>query len=152
MTIERIFIRQPSRKSQIECEQVTLVAGEGIEGDRYFGHHDEPGQNVTLIEAEEIEVFIQEQGHLYDLSITNRNFITRDVRLNQLVGCEFLIGNVRLRGVLLCEPCESLGKSLASAGLDVEEVVKRFVHKAGLRADVVSGGVVMRGAKITPAE
>jgi MOSC domain-containing protein YiiM len=149
MTIERIFIRQPSNKSQIECEQVTLVAGEGIQGDRYFGHHDEPGQNVTLIEAEEVESFIHEQGRPHDLSMTSRNFITRGVRLNQLVGREFLIGNVRLRGVLLCEPCESLGKSLASAGLSVEEVVRRFVHKAGLRADVLSSGTVMRGAKIT---
>lgn len=125
-----------------------MVAGSGIEGDRYFGRHDEPGQNVTLVEAEEIEAFILEQGRPYDLSITKRNLITRGIRLNELAGREFMIGDVRLRGVELCEPCLSLGKSIASVGLPAAAAVKRFVHKAGLRADVLSSGVVMRGAKI----
>jgi MOSC domain-containing protein YiiM len=126
-----------------------MVAGAGIEGDRYFGCHDEPGQNVTLVEAEEIEVFIREQGRPHDLSITKRNFITRGVRLNELVGREFMVGEVRMRGVELYEPCGSLGKSLASADLSATDAVRRLVHKAGLRADVLTSGVVTRGAKIT---
>jgi MOSC domain-containing protein YiiM len=149
MTIERIFIRQALFAKQLECKQVEMIAGAGIKDDRYFGRHDEQGQNVTLVEAEEIEVFIREQGLPDDLSITKRNFITRGVRLNQLVGREFMVGNVRLRGVELCEPCESLGKSLAREGLSVAEVVKQLVHKAGLRADVLSSGVITRGAEIT---
>ena len=148
MVIERIFIRQSHGGSQVECEQAVMIAGAGIEGDRYFGSQDEPGQNLTLVEAEEIEAFLHELDRPYDLSITKRNFITRGVRLNELVGREFMLGSVRLRGVLLCEPCEFLGKLLASPDLSVEEVVRRFVHKAGLRADVLTSGVVMRGAKI----
>ena len=35
--------------------EFVVVAGAGIEGDRYFGRHEEPGQNITLVEAEEID-------------------------------------------------------------------------------------------------
>ena len=151
MTVERIFIGQTPGGPQIEREQVVVAAGSGIEGDRYFGRHDEPGQNITLIEAEEIEAFSREQRRLLDFSTTHRNLITRGIRLNELVGREFLIGNVKLRGVELCEPCLGMGTALASPELPAAAVVKRFLHRAGLRADVLSDGVITRGAKIAKA-
>jgi MOSC domain-containing protein YiiM len=151
MTVERIFIGQTPGGPQIEREQVVVAAGSGIEGDRYFGRHNEPGQNVTLIEAEEIEAFTREHGRSLDFSTTHRNLITRGIRLNELVGREFLIGNVKLRGVELCEPCLGMGTALASPELPAAAVVKRFLHRAGLRADVLSDGVITRGAKIANA-
>jgi len=151
MTVERIFIRQSPIGPQTEREFVEVVAGAGIKGDRYFDRHDEPGQNITLIEAEEIESFISEYQRAPDLSVSNRNIVTRGVRLNDLVGREFMIGDIRLRGVELCEPCLGLGKSLSSPELSAAQVVKRLLHKAGLRADVLSSGSLARGAKITNA-
>ena len=151
MTIERIFIRAATAGVQAECEQVVVVAKAGIEGDRYFGSHDEPGQNITLVEAEEIEAFIREHGLPHDLSLTRRNLITRGIRLGELVDREFMIGNVRLRGVELCEPCLSFGNAVASAKLPAAAVVRHFVHRAGLRANVLSSGVITRGAKLTHA-
>ena len=151
MTVERIFIRQSSIGPQIEHECVDVVAGVGIKGDRYFDRHDEPGQNITLIEAEELESFISEYQRAPDLSISNRNIVTRGVRLNDLVGREFMIGNIRLRGVELCEPCLGLGNALASPELPAAKIVKRLLHKAGLRADVLSSGSLACGSKITSA-
>lgn len=148
MTIERIYLRPAEGSAQIERESVNVVEGCGIEGDRYFGRHDEPGQNITLIEAEEIEAFAREYGRRDDLSTTGRNLVTRGVRLNALVGREFTAGSVRLRGVELCEPCLGLGTALASAELAPAGVVKRLLHRAGLRADVLSSGVIARGAVI----
>jgi hypothetical protein len=55
---------------------------------------------------------------------------------------------VRLRGVELCEPCLGLGSALASPDLAAAMVVKQLLHRAGLRADVVSGGVIARGALV----
>jgi MOSC domain-containing protein YiiM len=127
---------------------VTVVAGSGVEGDRYFGRHDEPGQNITLIEAEVVEAFLQEQGLPHDLSITHRNVITRGVRLNPLVGREFMVGQVRLRGVELCQPCLGLGSALASANISAKEVVKRFLHHGGIRADICTSGSIGRGDAI----
>lgn len=149
VTIERIYISPTSGTPQVECEQVRVVAGEGIEGDRYFGCHDEPGQNLTLVEAEELEAFTTEFGRPADLALSHRNLVTRGVRLNALVGQEFMVGEVRLRGVELCEPCRQFGRTNASPDLPIAAVVKRFMHKAGLRVDVLSSGVIVRGDAVT---
>lgn len=152
MSIERIFTRPPSGKTQLEHDRVTVVAGAGIEGDRYFDHHDEPGQNITLIEAEEIESFLGKHARPYDLSVSGRNLVTRGVRLNALVGKEFFVGSVRCRGVELCEPCLGLGTSLQSAEMPAAEAVRVWVHRAGLRADVLSSGEIALGASIRESD
>ncbi len=151
MTVERIFTRAASSQSQTEHRSVLVVAGAGIEGDRYFALHDEPGQNVTFVEAEEIESFFTELQRPVDLSATGRNVITRGVRLNDLVGAEFFVGTVRFRGVELCEPCLGLGEALATSALPRAKVVKRMVHRAGLRADALSSGEVTVGARFQRA-
>ena len=144
-TVEQIFTAPASGQAQASPARITVVAGAGIEGDRYCGRHDEPGQNITLVEAEELEAFFAEQGRAPDLSLAHRNLVTRGVRLNELVGREFLVGSVRLRGVELCEPCLGLGGALAAPGWTAAQVVKRLLHRAGLRADVLSDGVIARG-------
>ena len=147
MTIERIYTRKRPRGPQTSHERVQVVAGAGIEGDRYFDRHDEPGQNVTFVEAEAIEAFLDEHHRPLDLSITGRNVVTRGIRLNELVGREFFVGAVRFRGVELCEPCMSLGKALATPALPAAAIVKRLVHRAGLRANALSSGELVIGAK-----
>jgi MOSC domain-containing protein YiiM len=147
VTVERIFTRAASSSSNTEHRAIRVVAGAGLEGDRYFDHHGEPGQNVTFIEAEEIESFFAEQQRAPDLSMTGRNIITRGVRLNELVGVEFFVGTVRFRGVELCEPCLGLGQALATSALAPAKAVKRLVHRAGLRADALSSGELVVGAK-----
>jgi MOSC domain-containing protein YiiM len=149
MTIERIFIGPAAGEAQVECESIVVVAGSGIEGDRYFGRHDEPGQNISLIEAEELDAFMREHGRSNALSVSRRNLITRGIRLNALVGQEFFIGEVKLRGVELCEPCLGLGAALSAPELPAATVVKRLLHRAGIRADVLTGGVIARGATVT---
>jgi MOSC domain-containing protein YiiM len=148
MTVERIFTRPASTQTQLEHDRIRVAAGAGIEGDRYFDHHDEPGQNITLVEAEEIESFLNEHGRPYDLSITGRNVVTRGVRLNELVGKDFFIGTVRFRGVELCEPCLGLGTSLQSGELSPADAVRHWVHRAGLRADALSSGEIALGATV----
>lgn len=149
MTVERIFIGAAAGEPQVECESIVVVAGSGIEGDRYFGRHDEPGQNISLVEAEELEAFMAEHGRSNDVSVSRRNLVTRGIRLNELVGKEFFVGEVRLKGVELCEPCLGLGSALASPELPAAAVVKRLLHRAGLRADVLSSGVIARRATVT---
>ena len=151
MTVERIFTRAASADSPTEHQTVRVVAGAGIEGDRYFAREGEPGQNVTFIEAEEIESFFAEQQRSADLSATGRNIITRGVRLNDLVGTEFRVGTVRFRGVELCEPCLGLGQALATPATPAAKVVKHLVHRGGLRADALSSGEVAVGARFQNA-
>jgi MOSC domain-containing protein YiiM len=148
MTIERIYTRPRKGEPQRAHERVRVVAGSGIEDDRYFGRHDEPGQNITFIEAEEIEAFLSANHRAHDLSGTGRNVVTRGVRLNALVGKEFAIGNARFRGIDLCEPCRGLGRKLESTDVPAATVVKSLVHRAGLRADVLGSGEIAVGDPI----
>jgi MOSC domain-containing protein YiiM len=120
----------------------------GVVGDRNFGVSRHPGQNLTLVEAEEIERFCAEQARVPDLSLTRRNLVTRGVRLNELVNREFSIGGVKLRGIELCEPCTILGSTLSSESLATPSVIKRWVGRGGLRVDVLSDGEIARGARV----
>lgn len=148
MIVERIFISQERGAAQVECEQITVRSGMGVIGDRNFAGSKHPGQNITLVEAEEIESFFAERGQTFELSVTRRNLITRGVRLNDLVNVEFTIGSVKLRGVELCEPCVKLGSVLGSESLSAASVIKRWVGRGGLRADVLTDGKIVRGARL----
>ena len=107
-----------------------------------------PGQNLTLVEAEEIERFNREGGRAAQDG-TRRNIVTRGIRLVPLIGAEFTIGGVRLRGVEQCEPCSGLGRNLSNETLDPPQVVKAFVHRAGIRAEILSNGTIRVGDPIT---
>lgn len=146
--IEKIFVSTDQSSAQISCDSVELKAHKGIVGDRYFGKMRHPGQNITLVEAEEIEAFCAQTNRALDMTLTRRNVVTRGIRLNALVGKEFRIGNAVLRGVELCEPCSKLAGALATDILPAKEVVERWQHRAGLRADVVESGVVACGNPI----
>jgi MOSC domain-containing protein YiiM len=151
VTVERIYLAGSPGAPQLEAQSANLVMRAGIEGDRYFAAKDEPGRNITLVEAEEIEAFNAEFNLNHDFSCTRRNLVTRGVRLNALVGKEFRVGAVRLRGVELCEPCLGFGKGLASPEVSAAAVVKRFLHRAGIRADILSSGTIAVGSRVENA-
>jgi MOSC domain-containing protein YiiM len=146
--VERIFISPARGVAQVECEHITVQSGMGIVGDRNFGNRTYPGQNLTLVEAEEIELFCAEHSRASDLSLTRRNLVTRGLRLNDLVNMEFTIGTVRLRGIELCEPCSLLGKNLSSESLAPASVIEHWVGRGGLRADILTTGEIVRGDRI----
>lgn len=147
--IRNIFIAPEHGASQHEVDSIQLKAGQGIIGDRNFGKSDYPGQNLTLIEAEMIAEFNQNFSQQTSLSDTRRNLITSGIRLNDLVGREFQIGDVRLLGIELCEPCAYLGELLANETICKKDVIKAFVHKGGLRVDVLTDGTISRGMEVT---
>jgi len=119
------------------------VAGRGLEGDRYFWgigtfspHPQKPAYELTLIEKEKIDEFRLKSGLPFSSRHARRNVVTEGVDLNSLVGEEFTIGEVVMRGLQLCEPCEHLAEA------SFPEVVPELVHKGGLRAQIMSGGTI----------
>jgi len=68
-----------------------------------------------------------------------RSVVTRGVDLNGLVGEEFRVGEVLLRGARPAEPCAHLAR------LAGEEVLPGLVHRGGLRAEIVAGGTLRVG-------
>lgn len=143
--IETIFVASEKSSPQVEVSEIALVAGKGIVGDRNFNRSRWPGQNITFIEAEEIEAFNAKYKRSLTFGETRRNIITRSVRLNNLVGKNFQIGGIQFFGVELCEPCKKLGDLLATDDLRSQAVVKAWVHKAGLRANIMTNGILRVG-------
>ncbi|MBL1458330.1 MAG: MOSC domain-containing protein [Methylophaga sp.] len=148
--IKAIFTASENLGGQRQVPAIDLVVGKGIKGDRNFDRSQWPGQNITFIELEEINAFNQRFSQQISLSDTRRNVITEGVRLNDLVGQIFRIGDVSFKGVELCEPCSTLGALLENDSVSKKAVVKAFTHKAGLRADVLSDGQISVGMQIEP--
>ncbi|GAB3484915.1 MOSC domain-containing protein [Marinomonas epiphytica] len=140
--ITGIFIASQHDSVQQEMTAVKVTKGKGIVGDRHYGLMQEEGQNITFVESEAIQAFNEEFGQVITLSDTRRNIVTQGVSLNQLVGKEFSVGTVRFYGVELCEPCAQLGQKLATSQCHPAQVVAAWHHRGGLRADVLSSGVL----------
>lgn len=116
------------------------VTEEGLPGDRYFGRGD-----ITLVEAEALEALREDTGIELSHAEIRRQVLTTGVRLNDLLGKRFRVGEVEAVGVEWCEPCAHI-ESLTYAG-----VLKGMVHRAGLRADIVTPGRISVGDEVTDA-
>lgn len=145
-----IGVTAKKRADLERVQQVEAVAGHGLVGDRYymkegsFSAKDGPDREVTLVESEALEALAREDDLSLDPLKTRRNLVTKDVPLNHLVGREFLVGDVLLRGIRLCEPCGHL------EALTVPGVQKGLRHRGGLRAQIVKGGTLRTGDVIRP--
>lgn len=134
--------------------EVRAVAGRGLEGDRYFlgtGSYSNPerarpDREVTLIEIEAIEALERDYRVKVEPGASRRNIVTRGVPLNHLVGRDFKVGAVVLRGIRLCEPCEHLEELAGS-----NKLREGLAHRGGLRAQIVAGGTIRVGESAGPA-
>ncbi|HXV48395.1 MAG TPA: MOSC domain-containing protein [Candidatus Binatia bacterium] len=132
--------------------RVNAVVDRGLEGDRYFSqsgtYSSDPGtgRHVTLIEIEAIEGLKREYGVALEAALSRRNIVTRGVALNHLVEKSFRVGAAVLRGTRLCEPCSHMEK------LTVKGAMRGLIHRGGLRAEIVSGGMIRVGDSILMTE
>jgi MOSC domain-containing protein YiiM len=122
-------------------------------GDRYCSGEgtfsprpQKPDYEIAFIEREKIEAFARDSGLAFTAAHARRNIVTEEVDLNELAGREFLVGEVRIRGTRLCEPCNDLAKA------SFPETLKGLVNKGGLRAQILSEGVIHVGDRITEME
>ena len=148
--VESIFIAGAAEAPMQAVAEVRAVPGSGLEGDRYFLKQGtffkpEPDFELTLIEAEALEAMKQEYQVELAPSQSRRNLVTRGVPLNHLVGKDFQIGGVKIRGIRLCEPCSHL-QALTGC-----TVIKGLRHRGGLRAQILSEGLLKPGDVVSPA-
>ena len=149
--VEHIHLTDGEGRPMRSATEVRAVAGVGLEGDRYASgsgrYSDDPGagRQLTLVEAEVLDSLRAE--HDIDLApgSTRRNLTTRGIRLNDLVGRRFTIGDVVCEAMRLCEPCQHLTDLIG------QPVLEPLAHRGGLRADIVTGGVIRVGDEIRPA-
>jgi MOSC domain-containing protein YiiM len=146
-----IFIAPGARQPTASVEKAHAVPGKGLEGDRYFNltgtFCDNPGPSyeVTLIEMEAVDALKRDYKVDLGAGDTRRNIVTRGVALNHLVGHEFKVGAVSLRGIRLCEPCAHLEK-LTRPG-----IISGLIHRGGLRAQILTEGEIRVGDPVCEA-
>jgi MOSC domain-containing protein YiiM len=69
--------------------------------------------------------------------------VVRGVRVNDLIGKRFRVGEVECFGVEICEPCLHL-QSLTRPG-----IIKDLIHRGGLNADILSEGTISVGDAVS---
>ena len=150
-TVHSLHVAPAAGAQMTSVEEVRAIAGRGLEGDRYaegagtFSRKAGTGRHVTLIELEALRALLVEHEIALEPGEARRNVVTCGVPLNHLVGREFRIGRVVVKGMRLCEPCTYL------SGLVGEDVRTGLIHRGGLRADIVRGGTLRVGSAVRPA-
>jgi len=140
--VDAIVVAARAEEEPHLLDRVRAIPGRGLEGDRYangegtFSGGTGDGRALTLVEGEALESL--------DLPAAEarRNVVTRGISLNALVGRRFTVGEVECEGRRLCEPCAHLER-LTHPG-----VLRSLVHRGGLRANVLSAGVIEVGSPV----
>ncbi|MBI3106883.1 MAG: MOSC domain-containing protein [Candidatus Rokubacteria bacterium] len=133
--------------------EARAVPGRGLEGDRYFlgtgFYSNRPGvggREITLIETETLDALAKTLNIKLPAVESRRNIAMSGAPLNHLVDREFWVGEVRLLGTRLCEPCMHLEQLTGLQG-----VMSGLVHRGGLRARILNEGVIRTGDAIRRA-
>ena len=159
MIIRQIFIspghnyfghhgRAPDNFPLVEVPQIECVAGSGIRGDRFYDYRDGYKGQITFFSVEVFEK-LATRFRLTDKSAGDlrRNVIVSGANLNELIGEEFSIQGVALRGTAHCKPCYWMNQAIAPGA---EEFLQ---GNGGLRAQILSDGVIAVGdAQLVLAE
>ena len=152
-----IHIAEKASAPMQELEEAELIAGRGIEGDRYFKgigtYSPKPdAREVTLIEMEVLEAMARGDPPGPGKAVTlapvdhRRNLTTQGVPLHHLVGKRFKVGAAVLRGGRLNYPCKYLEKLL---GLPVYTAL---LNRSGLNCVIEVGATIRKGDAIIPLD
>ena len=126
-------------------EQTEATEGAGLNGDRYstgegsFNKGSSGKRQVTLING----IFFEGSG--FDYVDSRRNLVTIGVELMWLIGKEFQIGDVRMRGVKYCDPCDRPSKLSGKSNFK-----ETFHDRGGLIAEVLGSGIIKVGDPVIP--
>jgi MOSC domain-containing protein YiiM len=134
-------------------EQLALVAGRGIEGDRYmigneegfYSHKPEEGRQVTLFELETLVALKRDAGIKLGPEEHRRNVTVEGVPLNHLVGRRFWLGETLLEATRLSVPCRHIEEITGKAIFDP------LINRSGLNCRILQGGVVKVGDTVRNA-
>ena len=126
-----------------EVNSIEVLANKGIVGDRHFHVSNDPYNQLSLIESENIDEYNIKFG--LDIPYINfrRNVVTKGIQLNDLIGKKLKVGNAELEGIELCRPCRHLTEML-----DQKNILKEFMRKGGLRCQILSSSKISTGDKI----
>jgi MOSC domain-containing protein YiiM len=134
-------------------ESITLIAGRGIEGDRYligseegfYSHKPEEGRQVTLFELETLVALKRDAGIELGPEEHRRNVTVEGVPLNHLVGRRFWLGETLLEATRLSIPCRHIEEITGKAIFDP------LINRSGLNCKILQGRLVRVGDTVRNA-
>ena len=144
--VNNICFSEKSGKEMLDVTSVEVIANKGIVNDRYFKDNNDKDIQITLIESENIDNFNEISKTNIPYINFRRNIITRGIRLNELVGKEIIIGEVKIKGHRLCDPCKYLQDKLKQK--NIFKNLSYFYKRGGLRCEIRSNGKISVNDKI----
>ena len=142
--IEIGITKKNNQKLKIEkVNNVEVVAGKGIKGDRNYHDYNEARKQITLIESESIDYYNQKFNTNFSYLDLRRNLVTKDIRLNDLIGKKLSIGQIDIQVHDLCRPCIYLQEILGK-----DNIIKEFLRRGGLRCEILISGNIKVGDEI----
>ncbi len=136
-----LYITPGFGQPMLGVSEVHAFADSGLEGDRFFKQSwsaaNRPDKAVSLIESETLQAAAAELGVAGLAEKTRRNIVTLGVPLKDLLGREFAVGGVLMRGLRLFEPCAHMEKLSNIPG-----IFGALEHRSGLKAAILSSGVI----------
>ena len=139
----KICISKNSGEEIQDLDTIEVLANKGIINDRYFNENNDQDIQITFIESENIDYVNEISSTSVPYIDFRRNIITKGIKLNKLVDKKFLIGNVKIKGHRLCNPCKYLQDKL-----NIENLVKKLVNIGGLRCEILTDGRISVKDKI----
>ena len=131
--VYKIGITKNDNQKIDNVESIEVVKDKGIVGDRHFQEFNDPYNQLSLIESENIDYY----NNKYKLNIPyidfRRNIVTKGIELNDLIGKKIQIGDVLIEGIDLCRPCRHLSEKL-----NQDNIIKEFLRRGGLRCRILS--------------
>ena len=138
--IEAINITNISEGNTFYVNQAILEKGKGIVNDRYYGKFKEKKEQLTLINLEEINNFNNKIKQNIEAKDFRRNIIISGINLNELINKKIKINEITLKIHETCQPCKYLQNRLK-----IPDLVKMLVNKSGVRAEILSSGILSVG-------
>ena len=139
----KIGITKNNNQEIQEVKEISLSAGKGIIGDRYYHEYNEGRNQLTLIESENIDYYNEKFNLKIPYLNFRRNIVTKGIKLNDLVSKKLIIGKTELRAIDLCRPCKPLQKNLGQ-----NNIIKEFLRKGGIRCEILTSANIKVGDEI----
>ena len=140
----KLGIAENSNQPIKEVKSIEVLANKGIVGDRHFQEFNDPYNQLSLIESENIDYYNTKFGLNIPYLDFRRNVITKGIQLNDLVGKKLSIGTVEIEVIDLCRPCRHLTEML-----NQKSILKEFLRKGGLRCQIISSSNINVGDEIS---
>jgi len=139
----KIGISKKNGEKINDINEIEVLSGKGIMGDRHFHDLNDHKGQITLIEKENIDYYNNKYKSKIPYTDFRRNIVTEGIELNSLVKKEIEIGTIKILPYEICKSCLHLDQMVGG-----KDIIKEFLRKGGLRCEVLISGKVKIGDKI----